>query len=123
MQREFGSNPSDLVAAIGPAIGVCCYEVGSELVDVFAQAGYGRSLVDRWFLAQPLRRGVTEKPKLYLDVTTANRDQLVLAGVPAHCVHVAGLCTAMHLDVLTSYRAEKEKAGRLAAAIRARLVV
>jgi copper oxidase (laccase) domain-containing protein len=119
MKREFDTNPSDIVAAIGPAIGVCCYEVGSELVDAFAKAGYGRSLVDRWFLAEPPSRGVTERPKLYLDVTGANRDQLVLAGVPAASVHVAGLCTAMHLDVLTSYRVEKERAGRLAGAIRA----
>jgi YfiH family protein len=119
MQREFRSNPSDLVAAIGPAIGVCCYEVGSELVDAFAQAGYSRSLVDRWFLAQPHRRGVSGRAKLHLDVIGANRDQLTLAGVPADSIHVAGLCTAMHLDVLTSYRAEGEKAGRLVGAIRA----
>jgi len=58
---------------------------------------------------------------LRLDVAGANRDQLILAGLPETQVHVAGLCTAMHLDVLTSYRAEREKAGRLVAAIRARL--
>jgi copper oxidase (laccase) domain-containing protein len=42
----------------------------------------------------------------------------VLAGVPEGRIHLSGLCTAMHLDVLTSFRAEKEKAGRLAGAIR-----
>ena len=54
---------------------------------------------------------------LRLDVPGANRDQLVLAGVPESQIHLSGLCTAMHLDVLTSYRAEKEQAGRLVAAI------
>jgi copper oxidase (laccase) domain-containing protein len=57
---------------------------------------------------------------LRLDVAGANRDQLVLAGVPEEQIHLSGLCTAMHLDVFTSYRAEKEKAGRLVAAIRAK---
>ena len=52
-----------------------------------------------------------------LDVAGANRDQLLLAGVPDEQILMSGLCTAMHLDVLTSYRAEKEKAGRIAGVI------
>jgi purine-nucleoside/S-methyl-5'-thioadenosine phosphorylase / adenosine deaminase len=119
MGREFGSRPADLVAAIGPSIGACCYEVGTELVDAFAAAGHERYLIDRWFLAPPPRRGSHERATLRLDVAGANRDQLVIAGVPEEQIHLSGLCTAMHLDVLTSYRAEKEKAGRLVAAIRA----
>lgn len=119
LTREFGSRPSDLVAAIGPSIGPCCYEVGSELVDAFAAAGHERYLIDRWFLAPPPPRGSREQTTLRLDVPGANRDQLVLAGVPENQIHLSGLCTAMHLGVLTSYRAEKEKAGRIAAAIRA----
>jgi hypothetical protein len=112
MAREFGSNPADLVVAIGPAIGPCCYEVGSDLVDAFAAAGHARYLIDRWFMTPRDR-------KMRLDVAGANRDQLILAGVREENVHVSGLCTAMHLDVLTSYRAEKEHAGRIAGVIRA----
>ena len=48
----------------------------------------------------------------------ASRDQLVLAGVAEERIYLSGLCTAMHLDVLTSYRAEKDRAGRIVAAIR-----
>jgi hypothetical protein len=125
LRREFGTRPADIVAAIGPSIGACCYDVGSELVDAFAAAGHERYLIDRWFTApralggvEP-RRGSRENPALRLDVAGANRDQLVLTGVPEASIHIAGLCTAMHLDVLTSYRAEKEKAGRIAGAIRA----
>jgi YfiH family protein len=121
LAREFGSQPSDLVAAIGPSIGPCCYEVGSELVDAFAAAGHERSLIDRWFLAPAPPRGSRERPNLRLDVAGANRDQLLLAGVPEEQIHLSGLCTAMHLDLLTSYRAEKEKAGRIVGAIRANL--
>jgi len=112
MTREFGSKPADLVVAIGPAIGPCCYDVGSDLVDAFAAAGHERYLIERWFLTP-------REQKMRLDVAGANRDQLVLAGVPEENIHVSGLCTAMHLDVLTSYRAERENAGRIAGAIRA----
>lgn len=118
MTREFGTTPADLVAVIGPSIGACCYEVGTELVDAFAAAGHARHLVDRWFISLPPRRGSTERPRLRLDVAGANRDQLLLAGVLEQNIHLSGLCTVMHLDVLTSYRAEKERAGRIAGVIR-----
>jgi YfiH family protein len=120
LTREFGSRPGDMTVAIGPSIGACCYEVGSELVDAFAAAGHARHLVDRWFVARPAPRGSRERPRLRLDVAGANRDQLVLAGVLEDNIHDCGLCTAMHLEVLTSFRAEKEQAGRIAGVIRAR---
>lgn len=118
LERDYGVRPGDLVAAIGPCIGACCYEVGPELVDAFASAGHARYLVERWFATPPPPRGSRERPPLRLDVALANRDQLLLAGMSEVDVHVSGLCTAMHLDVLTSYRAEREQAGRLVAAIR-----
>jgi hypothetical protein len=119
LERDFGSAPADLIVAMGPSIGPCCYEVGSELVDAFAAAGHARHLIDRWFHAPPPPRGRRERGRLQLDVAGANRDQLLLAGVGAEHIHMSGLCTAMHLDVFTSYRIEKERAGRLAGAIRA----
>jgi copper oxidase (laccase) domain-containing protein len=118
--REFGTRPGDLVVALGPSIGACCYEVGTNLVDAFAAAGHERYLIDRWFLSPPPARGSSERPGLTLDVARANSDQLVLAGVPEDQIFASGLCTAMHLDVLTSYRKEKDKATRLAGVIRAK---
>ena len=125
MGRDFGSRPEDVVVAIGPAIGPCCYEIGTDVVDAFASAGHERYLIERWFLAPPAPRGsfrpvprATDGARLRLDVPGANRDQLILAGVPEEQIFVSGLCTAMHLDVLTSYRKEKEKAGRIAGVIR-----
>jgi YfiH family protein len=126
LTREFGSRPEDLVAAIGPSIGPCCYEVGSDLVDAFAAAGHGRHLIDRWFHERPPASGASPKAAfgrrapLRLDVPGANRDQLVLAGVPETEIHHSGLCTAMHLDLLTSFRMEKDCAGRTAGVIRPR---
>jgi YfiH family protein len=117
--REFGTHPADLIVAVGPSIGACCYEVGSELVDAFASAGHERYLIDRWFLSPPPERGSKQRSPLTLDVAGANTDQLILAGVPEAQIYSSRLCTAMHLDVLTSYRKEKEKAGRIAGVIRA----
>lgn len=117
MGRAFGCRPSNLVVAIGPSIGACCYEVGSELVDAFAAAGHERGVIDRWFIAKPPPRGSRARLPLHLDLASANRDQLMLAGVPGDQIHTSGLCTAMHLDVLTSYRAERSQAGRTAGVI------
>ena len=112
MQRQFRTRAADLAVAIGPAIGSCCYEVGSDVVDAFAAAGHERYLIDRWFMTPRERR-------MRLDLVGANRDQLILAGVGEENVHACGLCTAMHLDVLTSFRAEQSAAGRIAGVIRA----
>jgi hypothetical protein len=117
MEREYGTHPTNVIVAIGPSIGPCCYQVGSDLVDAFAAAGHERYLIERWFSTPPPPRGSDERPQLRLNVAGANRDQLVLAGVPEGQIHDAGLCTAMHLDVLTSYRAEKENAGRIGGVI------
>jgi polyphenol oxidase len=119
MEREYGTQPRNIVAAIGPCIGPCCYAVGSDLVDAFAAAGHERYLIERWFSTPPPPRGSRGHAHLRLNVAGANRDQLVLAGVPERQIHDACLCTAMHLEVLTSYRAEKENALRIAGAIAA----
>jgi YfiH family protein len=119
LAHRFGTRPADLVVAIGPSIGGCCYEVGPELVDAFAAAGHERYLIDRWFLAPAPPRGSRARPRMRLDLTGANRDQLVLSGVPDEQIHIAGLCTAMNLDLLTSYRLERERAGRIAGIIKA----
>lgn len=122
MALTFGSRPEDMAVAIGPSIGACCYEVGTDVVDAFAAAGHERYLIDRWFMSPPPARGVfPPRPSpLHLDVAGANRDQLVLAGVPEGQIDMCGLCTAMELDVLTSYRVEKQRAGRIAGVICAR---
>ena len=99
-----------LVAAIGPSIGACCYEVGEELIEAFHAAGHDDRARGRWFA----RDGVG---RLRLDLWTANRDLLVRAGLSASRIHIAGLCTKTHLTWFESYRAEGAAAGRLAAII------
>jgi YfiH family protein len=98
------------VAAIGPSIGPCCYEVGKELRERFRDSGWTRG-ADDWFE----RRG----GRWHLDLWRANVDQLVKAGVPADSIHVSRLCTSCHPDWFPSYRRDGPGAGRIAGVIRA----
>jgi polyphenol oxidase len=111
MEREFGTDPANLIAAIGPCLGACCGEVGPEVVEAFRAGGADRRALDAWFTAG---RG----DRSYLDLEGANRDQLAQAGVKASSIYSAGLCTKTHHDRLHSYRAAREAAGRLLGAIR-----
>lgn len=112
LQERFGVEPETLVAAIGPSIGACCYEVGPEVRKGFLDApGAESEAIDRWFTPG-------EGDRLHLDLWRANRDQLESAGLPASAIHVAGLCTACHVDTFFSYRREGARAGRMLAAIR-----
>jgi purine-nucleoside/S-methyl-5'-thioadenosine phosphorylase / adenosine deaminase len=111
MTREFGSDPKDLIAAIGPCLGVCCGEVGEEVVEAFRNAGHDDEAVKGWFSIGPSGR-------FHLHLARANRDQLLGADLQADNVHVADLCTRSYPDVFHSYRAAGAKAGRMAAVIR-----
>jgi YfiH family protein len=110
MTREFGVRADTLVAAIGPSIGVCCYEVGEELRTAFSAAGHAAGDLAAWFVRRPGGR-------LRLDLWRANADLLARAGVPGGQVHVAGLCTKTHVQVLESFRVDGARAGRMAAII------
>jgi YfiH family protein len=105
MRREFGSEPEDLTAAIGPGIGPCCFEVGAEVRDLF-QDKFDYS--DDLFLAGS---------RLTMDLVEANRRQLLTAGVPSHSIFALRACTSCHTDMFFSYRAERGKTGRLMSAI------
>jgi len=109
MRREFGSDPADLVAAIGPSVGPDDYEVGESLIEAFLEAGHARTDVDRWFIRPRL--------KPHLDLWSANRDQLISAGVRPQQIHLCGLSTVAHPGVFDSYRIAAERAGRMAALI------
>jgi YfiH family protein len=54
LAREYGSRPPDLFAALGPSIGACCYEVGSDVRDAFIARGIAANLLGAWFRNEPL---------------------------------------------------------------------
>jgi len=127
LAREFGSHARDLVAAIGPSIGSCCYEVGADVRAAFLRGGFSADELSRWFFDRP--RPTAENPSMpglpavrrpahwFFDGWAATRHQLERAGIPAAQIHVATLCTASHA-ALCSYRRDGASAGRMAAAIR-----
>jgi polyphenol oxidase len=130
LASEFGSRPADLIVAIGPAVGACCYEVGEDVRARFEQAGFSTAQMARWFMVNPrASAGNPSMPSLssrrrahhwFFDSWQAARDQLESAGVPADQVLVAGLCTASHAGAFCSYRRDGAAAGRMAALIRCR---
>ena len=105
LTSRFGTNPEDVIAAVGPSIGPCCYEVGPDLASHFAS----HSQASQWF---------TRDAKPHLDLWRATRDQLAGAGVPPQQIHVCALCTFDHPALFHSYRRDGGNAGRLVAAIR-----
>ena len=111
LHDEFGTNASDLIAAIGPSLGQCCGEVGPEVVEAFRAGGADSAAIAAWFA-----RGHGDRS--LLDLERANRDQLEQEGVHPDAIFTAGLCTKTHHDRLHSYRAHGATAGRLLAAIR-----
>lgn len=131
MRQHFGIRAEDCLAAIGPCIHRCCYEVSGELRDQFAsQFPYGDELFSEVFSSDPVREkypllfmnmrapGHGAPPsKPHLDLVEANRRQLISAGVPEQAIDVSPLCTACRTDLLFSHRAEKGKTGRMMAAI------
>ncbi|MBZ5644683.1 MAG: peptidoglycan editing factor PgeF [Acidobacteriia bacterium] len=132
MRMEFGTKPADVVAAIGPSIGRCCYEVGAEVAQAFAmqfppaadwfdgpfeQLSHGEEpLWLPWLTMMPPGH-VPPPPRVQLDLRAANRWQLMDAGVPESQIDVSDLCTACRTDLLFSYRREGAKTGRMMAVI------
>src|SRR5260221_10418530 len=95
-----GSEPSDLLAALGPSIGPCCYEVGDELREAFGPDG------ESFF-----RPGPRGRP--HLDVRRANLRQLLEAGLRPDRVHQVEECTSCRPDLYHSYRRDGPGGGRM----------
>jgi YfiH family protein len=112
LTRAFGSRAEDLLAAVGPAIGPCCYEVGDDVREAMARVFAGRDT--SWFTAG------RSSGKWMFDTWASARAQLEAAGLPPNQVFEAGLCTASHPEAFCSYRRDGPPAGRIAAAIRPR---
>ena len=95
-----GSDPGDLLAALGPGIGPCCYQVGPELLQAFGPGS------QEFF--RPGRHG-----RPHLDVRAANRKQLLLAGLRAERILSLDDCTFCCSDRYYSFRREGKGAGRM----------
>ena len=105
MQERYGSDPSDVIACIGPSIGPDHYEVGEDVITQVKQTfGDDSDLVL-----------LSHNSSTHFDLWKANQYLLERAGVTQ--IELAGICTACHTEDWFSHRAEKGKTGRFGALI------
>ncbi len=105
MMKEFGSNPKELKCAIGPAISLCCYNVGK---DVYEKLMDTVKLQDGLF---EIRKG-----EIFVDLKTINKRQLEEIGVKD--IDVCPYCTVCNNDLFFSYRKENATTNRHSAVIK-----
>jgi YfiH family protein len=131
MRIEFGSRPEDLIAAIGPGIGICCYAVGEEVLSSFeSQFAYADELFREVYDTDPVRTRypmlfLTQRapghssigPSLHVDLVEANRRQLLDAGLSPKAIRTTGGCTGCHRELFFSHRASQGHAGRMMSVI------
>jgi YfiH family protein len=131
MRANYGSDPRNLRAAIGPCIAQCCYAVGEEVVDQFhSQFAYAGSLFKPYFEDDPIKRKypllfMTARapghsnlgPQIHLDLVEANRRQLLSAGLKPENIWSSDECTSCNTDRFFSYRKEAGFTGRMMAII------
>lgn len=104
MTKVYGSNPSDILAGIGPSIGPCCYQVGEEVVSQ-VESHLGKEFIKR-----------NPSGETFFDMWEANRAQLLASGIRYADIEVAEICTCCNVDKFYSYRFEGQT-GRFGAGI------
>lgn len=107
MTEAFGTNPEDLLAAIGPSICQDCYEVSEDVIEEFSNA-FQEMLHPTLFYRK-------ENGKYQLNLWEANRQVLIEAGVAEDRIEMPNLCTCCNPEFLYSHRASKGKRGNLGA--------
>lgn len=104
MRENYNSRPEDILVAIGPSIGPCCYEVGENVIEKFNE---NFTKVDK--LVKPIGSG-----KWMLNLWEANKVALEEKGVLCRNITLSNLCTSCNTDKFFSYRKEKGNTGRMA---------
>lgn len=100
--EQFGSRPANILAAVGPGIGACCYEVDGPVMESFRKGGNGWELFATATGADSWR----------LDLAAANRHQLQAAGILDENIELSGRCVSCEPDLFFSYRRDKGDTGR-----------
>jgi YfiH family protein len=102
MSEIYGTDPENIICAIGPAATCKSYEIGQDVIDAF---NTNFSTSGKYFT--PTRDG-----HALIDLHLANNDQLVAAGVLKNNIFTAPFCTMERTDLFFSYRIEKKKYGK-----------
>lgn len=104
IQQEFGTDPTNIIAGIGPSIGSCCYEIGDEVLHSFVNHPEKRIFVKT-------------NGSVHLDLWEANKILLLQEGVQEQNIEIAGLCTKCNHHTFFSSRDGKGNTGRFVAGI------
>ena len=107
MKEEYGTNPEDVIAAIGPSICQDCYEVSEDVIIEF-QKGFSEACWKELYYKK-------NNGKYQLNLWKANEIILLEAGVKKEHIAVTNLCTCCNSEELFSHRASQWKRGNLAA--------
>lgn len=108
MQEHFSCTPSDIIAAIGPCIKQCCYEVDAPVIEAFKKIDC--------ININDIAKQVDESHYM-LDLCETNRQILMSAGIKAENIDVSDICTCCNNAFLHSHRATNGKRGIMAAII------
>ena len=107
MQKEYGTNPKDIVAGIGPSIGPEVYEIGLEVIELFYKQ----------FGTDHIIKPIKDSDKGLLNLWEANKQILMNCGVPENQIEIAEICTYSNPGLFYSARRDGVKTGRLATGI------
>lgn len=107
MHDNFGSDPADILAAVGPSVCQDCYEVSADVTDRFKEV-FDRSAWDELFYEKP-------DGKYQLDLWKANEKIFLEAGIRKDHIAVTNVCTHCNSGILYSHRAMGDKRGNLCA--------
>lgn len=107
MKEKYNSSIDDILVAIGPSIGPCCYEIGIEVYDEFKK---------RFEFCNEIFKS-TNKNKWHLDLWEANKKILMKSGIHEENISISNLCTSCNNDIFYSYRKEMGIKERMVAAI------
>lgn len=110
MHEHYGTNPMDIVAAIGPGISKKNFEVGFDVYDIFKSAGFDMQAI----ASSGRRMGYKNKPKkFYIDLPLCNKMQLVESGVAPENILMSGICTYDDYEDYFSARRLGPDSGRI----------
>ena len=98
---DYNCKKENILAAVGPSIGVCCFEVGDEVADIFSEK-FGDAVLEK-------------HEKWHVNLQKAVYLELKSAGIPEENITMSGICTSCNSDLLFSHRASQGKRGNLAA--------
>ncbi len=113
MCNRYGSRAADIVAAMGPAIGPCCYEVGEEVEEAFCREENGFPFPWKSALFRMPEKGVRK----HFDLAGANRLQLLRSGIRPENISLPDACTCCDADSFYSYRRDGNATGRQGALV------